>query len=216
MAFELRPGGIYQSTLLGQLKWLEHGFGTRSSDGWPGEYTFVKQIHSDRVVVADRAGCLGSGDALATDVPGRWIGIRTADCVPILLADPKRRAVAAVHAGWRGTLADIAGAAVRALAEGFGSLPADLAVAIGPSIGVCCFEVGPEVGQRFQALFPQEEDLRKIDLVEANRRQLVRAGVKLEQIDCSRLCTMCLADRFHSYRRDRERAGRMVSAIRVR
>jgi YfiH family protein len=214
--FERTAEAVFQSDLLRQLPWVRHGFATRDSDGWPGPYCHVKQVHSNFVAVADQQeGCLGQGDALITSISGRWIGIRTADCVPLLLADSQRPAVAAVHAGWRGTVANIAGEAVRRLAANYGSRPQDLLVAIGPCIAECCFEVGPEVAERFRELFPERSALARVDLVEANRRQLLSAGLAPENIDESGLCTACSPAEFHSYRRDKEAAGRMTSAISV-
>lgn len=155
------------------------------------------------------------GDAVATRIPGRWVGIRTADCVPLLLADTAHRAVAAVHAGWRGTLANIAGTAIDQMREVYGTQSEDLLVAIGPCIAECCFEVGPEVAEQFEPLLKFETLPSHVDLVEANLRQLLAAGVPAEHVDVADLCTMCEADQFHSWRRDREASGRMVSAIRI-
>ena len=160
------------------------------------------------------AGQIGEGDALIASQPGATVAVKTADCVPLLLVDERKRRVAAVHAGWRGTLAAIAQAAIRALeAE-----PADVRAAIGPAIGPCCFEVGPEVAREFQAIFPERADLEArttLDLVEANRRLLIAAGIAPERIDSANLCTRC-EEEFHSFRRDRERAGRMYSWIGIR
>jgi YfiH family protein len=116
--------------------------------------------------------------------------------VPILLVDERRRAVAAVHAGWRGTAARIAPGVVSAMAERFGTDPGDLHAAIGPGIGKCCYEVGPEVTAHFG-----EQRRAHIDLGEANRRQLLAAGVRADRIHASNLCTRCI-DQFHSFRRD--------------
>jgi YfiH family protein len=212
----LTPEGVYQSDLLNSLEWVRHGFGTRNSDGWPGEYTQLKQIHSNAVYLADDiAGCLGKGDALITRTPDRWVGVRTADCVPILLADPEKRVVAAVHAGWRGTVARIVARTVERMISAYGSNPQDLRAAIGPCIQRCCYEVGPEVAARFQAIFPEAQDLRRLDLPEGNRRQLAAAGVPSAQIDVSGFCSACDAGQFHSYRRDKDLAGRMVAAIQI-
>jgi polyphenol oxidase len=202
--------GVLQSELLREFPWVWHGFSSRVSEGWPGPYTSVKQIHSDVVVVSDGAGaCLGQGDALVTATPGNRVGIRTADCVPILMADPVKRAVAAVHAGWRGTVAEIARRAVDRMVERFDTKAADIRAAIGPCIAQCCFEVGPEVAERFG--MPAERS--RIDLVEANRRHLLAAGLPEANIDIAGLCTACDAERFHSFRRDKEASGRMVAAI---
>lgn len=112
--------GVLESDLLKGLPWLRHGFGTSLSAHWPGEYTQLKQIHSDIVFLVDRgSGCLGEGDALVTAREGQIIGIRTADCVPILFADAERRAVAAAHAGWRGTVAEIARRTVERMRQEF-------------------------------------------------------------------------------------------------
>jgi polyphenol oxidase len=207
--------GVLESDLLGRLPWLRHGFGTRISGQWPGTYTHLKQVHSNHVVAADGgSGCLGEGDALITATPGTRIGIRTADCVPVLLADPERRAVAVVHAGWRGTVSEIARRTVEHLRDRFGTQPADLRAAIGPCIGNCCFEVGSDVAAKFEAYLPQAALSTRIDLVAANIRQLQDAGLRPEHIDSLGYCTVCEPELFYSFRRDKT-AGRMVSAIEV-
>jgi YfiH family protein len=214
--FLCSPDGVFRSAQLAEFEWLVHGFGSRRSDGWPGSYTRLKQIHSDTVIsISEGADCAGEGDALVTAMAGRLLGIRTADCVPLLFADTRNRAVGAVHAGWRGTAASIASRAVEAMRREFSTRPDDLIVAIGPCISECCFEVGPEVGELFRSMFPDRQQFGRVDLVEANRRQLIAAGVHSERIDVSNLCTACNASDFHSYRRDREKAGRMVAAIGV-
>jgi YfiH family protein len=200
--------------------WIEHGFGTRLSRDWPPQPTaWVKQIHSKDVVVAEYAGLLGRADALISNTPDLWLSVRTADCIPILLVDPKRRAVAAVHAGWRGAAESIAAEAVREMARRFGSDPRDMAAAIGP--GVCgeCYQVGAEVAGRFRPWFPERGDLDRettVDLPEANRRQLVEAGLDPGRVVSGAPCTVSNPDEFHSYRRTRSRTGRMISAIRIR
>lgn len=209
--------GIFESEILQPFPWLRHGFGSRLSPAWPGDYTQLKQIHSDLVFVADgKAGCLGEGDALITATPGETIGIRTADCVPLLFADPDHKVVAAAHAGWRGTVAKIALHTVKRMQAEFESDPRSLHAAIGPAIGKCCFEVGPEVSAQFRPYWPAVEHLTHVDLVAANFRQLVEAGLRSDHIDVAGLCTMCDPSHFHSYRRDRELAGRMVAAIGLR
>ncbi len=200
---------------------MEHGFGTRSSSDWLEDRptATVRQIHSDKVLVAGGPGCLGEGDAIISKRPGLALAIRTADCLPVLIADPANRAVAAIHAGWRGTVLGIAPKTVQAMQEQFGSRPEDLVVVVGPGIGPCCFEVGPEVAIQFAEYFPERQDLEgraRIDLAETLRRQLRRNGVTVRQVATPELCTVCRADLFHSYRRDQEEAGRMVSAIGVR
>lgn len=221
--FYLDSRNIYRALSFEQIPGIEHGFGTRLTSGWPnssvGE-TFglatMRQVHSERVLVADRPGCAGEADALITNVPGLLLSIRTADCLPILVADVRNRAVAAVHAGWRGSVLGILDATVHAMTERFGTRVGDLRVAVGPAIGPCCFQVGPEVAVQFRRYFPERTDLEraaKIDLIETNWRQLRHIGLSDSQFVFSRACTYCGLDLFHSYRRDREGAGRMVSAI---
>ncbi len=169
----------------------------------------LKQIHSAGVLVADRAGLIGEGDALITAQPGIALSVRTADCYPILLVDSRRRAIAAVHAGWRGTAAEIVPGTIAEMRARFGTNPADVYAAIGPGIGGCCYEVGADVARQFN------KSAGRLDLADANRRQLTDSGVESSHIDMTALCTFCDADRFHSYRRDKEYAGRMVSFIRL-
>jgi YfiH family protein len=225
--FRLDSLNVYRSETLQQFPWLEHGFGTRLSNGWPdlSRLATSKQIHSDRVLVVPDgaptgpAGRVGEGDALISVQAGILAGIRTADCLPILLVDAVTRAVGAIHAGWRGTVSEISAKALRAMMCQFGTRPKDIWAAFGPGIGSCCFEVGPEVAVQFAPMFPERADLHhraRIDLVESNRRQLLDAGVPPSQIECSGLCTSCRQDEFHSYRRDRVGAGRMISAIGIR
>lgn len=217
--FRLDSANIFRETELEQIPWLEHGFGTRRSETWPDpqSLTTLRQIHSDRVLVADRAGCLGEGDALITNQAGLLLSVRTADCLPILLADRRNRAVAAVHAGWRGTLGGILPKTIAAMGEQFGTRPEDLVIAIGVGIGGCCFEVGPEVAGQFREYYPERTDLAgraKVDLYETAIRQLRRCDGALGHIATSGLCSCCgEIALFHSYRRDREAAGRMVAAI---
>jgi YfiH family protein len=219
--FSLDNRNVYRAKPLDDLSWLEHGFGTRTSSGWPDttDLAGVRQIHSDIVVVAEHTGCLAEGDALITNHPGVTLSIRTADCLPVLMADPSHRAIAAIHAGWRGVVLGIVPKTVQAMSERFGTRPEDLVAAIGPGIGACCFEVGPEVAVQFQRWFPEREDLAsrtKVDLVETISRQLRRNSVTVGHLATANLCTVCDAGLFHSYRRDREQAGRMTATIRIR
>jgi YfiH family protein len=201
----------YRARALARFDWLEHGFGTRSFDP-PEPLATLHQIHSDLALYADRAGCLGDGDAILSDAEGRFVAVKTADCLPILLVDERHRAVAAVHAGWRGTVAGVCISSLKAMAARWGTRPADVQAAIGPGIGPCCFEVGPEVAVQFGEPFQRSH----INLEQANRRQLIEAGLVPERIYTLGLCTFCLSDQFHSFRRDREKAGRMISVIGVK
>lgn len=205
---------VYRVSELDALPWLLHGFGTRHADipAWFANLATVKQVHSAVCVVAEgRSGVLEQADALLEDRPGSVIAIKTADCIPILLVDERHRAVAAVHAGWRGTVARIAPAAVEAMGRRFATDPHDLHAAIGPGIGQCCYEVGPEVAVQFG-----EQGRAHISLPDANRTQLLEAGVTPERIYASNLCTMCLAEEFHSFRRDGQAAGRLYSFAGIR
>lgn len=214
-SFRLGPDGIYRCDAFQEFVWQSHGFGTR--EGNPTADVTLRQIHSD--VVLNAAGLKNrdrEGDALVSDCPGTSIGVRTADCVPILLLDCGSRAVAAVHAGWRGTAAEIAKRTVEKMSSDFETSPADLYAAIGPCIRACCYQVGIEVAQQFASVFPEwKRDARvhKLDLAEANRRHLQAAGMNPDRILDSCLCTTCQPAQFFSYRREPENPGRMLAAI---
>lgn len=195
---------ILRSALLSSLTWLDHGFGTRHAPLSQDGMASLKQIHSAVVLDAASAGPAGEGDALVTAHGGLAVSVRTADCYPILLADARTRTVAAVHAGWRGTVARIVAATVAKM----GARPVDLYAAIGPGVGVCCYEVGEDVARLFGHDAPGN-----VDLAAANRALLIAAGVPESNIELLNTCTRCDAARFHSYRRDRESAGRMISYI---
>lgn len=157
----------------------------------------------------------GECDALVTNLPGITLLVRVADCVPILLYDPVSRVVAAVHAGWKGTLAGIVSAAVREMMSRYGSRPSDLLAGIGPSIGPCCFEVGEDVAGRFRSGFAgagrcMMMNCRSItiDLPEANRLQLLGSGVLPGNIEVAGLCTSCRSDIFFSHRGEQGKTGR--------
>jgi polyphenol oxidase len=188
----------------------------------------VRQVHGPAVAVVGAGdgpeGVAGrEADAVITDVPGAAIGVFVADCVPLLLADPVSGACAAVHAGWRGVVAGVVPATVRALAAAYGSGPVGLRVALGPAIGACCFEVGPEVVEAFAAALPGAGAMfvrehvgarPHIDLKAALRLQLQALGVPPEQIDAGPECTRCDgAARFYSYRRDNGRTGQHLAVI---
>jgi len=209
--FYLDPQGDYRVPELDNFVWLAYGFGTRRSAP-PESLATLRQIHSDIVVPAGgRTGCLGEGDALISNTPGRTVAVKTADCLPILLVDGKNRAVAAVHAGWRGTIGRIVCRTADVLCRTFATKPADLHAAIGPGIGSCCYEVGPEVAAEFGL-----SGRAHVDLAEANRRQMVGIGIPDRQIYAAGLCTQCRPDDFWSYRREKEGAGRMFSFVGIR
>ena len=206
----------------------------------------LKQIHSDVIHLFDAAPAeVCQGDASITNRPGLLLAVQTADCVPILLVDAKKRAVAAVHAGWRGTLARIVVKAVGQMQMHFNSKPADLLAAIGPSIGGCCYEVGTEVATQFLSQFleapewfdefrtgdepnpvqwlnmmpPGHQPPPKnvlLDLRKANRAQLLGAGLRAPNIFVSDLCTACRRDLLFSYRKEGPESGRLMSVIGLR
>jgi YfiH family protein len=185
----------------------------------------LKQMHSGlvrrvgREDVAERASLWGDG--LLTDEPGVLLGIQTADCLPILIADPKRKAVGAFHAGWRGTLKGIVGNGVKSMGIEFGSVAEDLIAAIGPGIGTCCFGVGDELRAMFAERYSYADELfshdgkLRLDLVEANRRQLLSTGLAPEAIFALQECTSCQTNRFFSYRAEKGKTGRMMAVIGV-
>jgi YfiH family protein len=190
----------------------------------------MRQVHGIDVTVADCApagpDAWPEGDLLVTERDDAALAIRTADCVPILLVDPHRRVVAAVHAGWRGTALGAAVHVVSLLEERYDVAAEHLVAAIGPSIGPDRYEVGPDVPQGFARRFdsslvdrwcPRIGEARfRLDLWQANHDQLVMAGVPSSQVHIAGLCTATHADVFHSYRVDGARAGRMVAGIRLK
>jgi YfiH family protein len=198
------------------LDWLEHGFGERDSVP-PAAVRTVKQIHSSIVLDVATATPSDTGDALMSDRAGVAVGVKTADCVPILLVDSTHRVVAAVHAGWRGSAENIAAATVAELAARWNTRPENLRAAIGPSIGGCCYEVGADVARRFEEWEPRSGaggGPVRLDLRAINAMQLRAAGVG--NIWKSTECTFCLSGKFYSFRRERDQAGRMISFIGIR
>jgi len=209
---------------------------------WP--LITLRQIHSDiiRCVESSPESQL-AGDGLITATPGLWLGIQTADCLPIILADTKHRAIGVFHAGWRGTAQRVVEKGVGEMRRRFDSRPRDLMAAIGPGIQGCCYEVGAEVREKFESQFayaaklfreveesdpvrekypmlfltaraPGHSVLPKkifLDLVEANRQQLLAVGVPAKSIEASRLCTNCRPDLLFSYRAEKGRTGRMIA-----
>jgi polyphenol oxidase len=162
-------------------------------------------------------------DAIVSNARGVLAGVKTADCVPILIGDPTTGAFAAVHAGWRGTLAEVATTALKRMITEYRTKPQDVRVAIGPAAGACCYEVGTDVIDAFKSSFPSQNlfaetraDHACIDLLKANRAQLISAGVDPERISIAPLCTMCRNDLFFSYRREKNvqgKVGRLMSVI---
>ena len=191
----------------------------------------VSQVHRAEVAVARRgradAWPQPAADIIVSDDESSAVGVRVADCAPILVADARGAAVAAAHAGWRGTVQGAAAEAVRALVAEFGANPRDLVAAIGPCLGPCCGEVGDEVVEAFRQAGHEDAAIGRwfsdgprgrphLDLWRANADQLVAAGLDAGNVHVARLCTKSNADRLHSYRADGPDAGRMVGVIRAR
>jgi hypothetical protein len=181
-----------------------------------GRLLLLKQVHGASVRRAPWSG-RPEADAAVAEAPGLLLGIETADCLPILIVDPVRRAVAAAHAGWRGTAAGVARAAVAALVES-GSRTEDLLAATGPGIGPCCYEVGDELRAAFgeggaEYFRPGPRGRPRLDVRAANERQLREAGIPEAHIHRVDDCTRCRADLYHSYRREGNAAGRMISFV---
>jgi hypothetical protein len=190
----------------------------------------VRQVHGAAAVCYRkgdrRPGPWPAADIVLTDDPSLAVAVQVADCVPLLLADAGTGAVCAAHVGWRGAAAGVPGAAVAALADAFGSRPADLVAAIGPSIGPCCYEVGEEVRDAFRraagggwsgdAWFqPGTRGRPHLDLWRATADQLLAAGLDPRRVHASRLCTSDHRRFFYSYRADGPGTGRMAAAIRM-
>jgi len=185
----------------------------------------VRQVHSDVVALATEVapGPVCEGDGLITDRTGLLVGVLTADCTPVLVADTKRKVVAAFHAGWRGTVKRIVENGIGRMQLELGSQPKDLVAAIGPGIGPCCYEVDEEVFSEFGSQFGYARDLfyevgarMHLDVAEANRRQLLDAGLGTGNIEMVGGCTKCQPGLFFSHRGENGRAGRMLNVIGVR
>ena len=151
-------------------------------------------------------------DAVGSATPGVLLGVRTADCLPVLLVAPRSRAVAAVHAGWRGTVAGVLPRAVQGLTADLGARPREVEAAVGPGIGACCFEVGEEVASQFPERCVADDGAKPhVDLAAALEGQLADCGVRM--VMTARLCTHCEVERFFSHRAEAGRTGRMLSVV---
>jgi len=197
----------------------------------PAWLVFPKQTHSAtaRIITAryfasgkeERKHFLNETDAVITNMKGVCLAIKTADCVPVLVYDLKQKVVAAIHAGWRGTVQGIVLKTINLMTEEFGSKPSDLFAGIGPSISPEVYEVGEEVWRLFAPEFyhaadPSETDKRLLDIWSANFKQLILAGVPPDQIEVAKICTFSDPDRFFSARRDGQQTGRMATGIMLR
>jgi len=197
--------------------------GSPRGQGW---LLSVKQVHGTDALVLDRPlgdqdRFDGGWDALVTDQPGVTVAVRTADCVPVLVYDRRRRAVAAIHAGWRGALAGVVPRTIDLMISRFKVVESDLRVSIGPSAGPCCYEVDETVlaplrggSSDWQAVVRDERGTKaRLDLRELVRQQVVQVGIRPEQVTTVNLCTICHSDLFYSYRREGRVNGTMLSGI---
>lgn len=213
-----------------------------SEPGEPMRLITIRQVHSGVVRAVGQEALQGvletpegkavlEGDGLVTNVPRVLLAAGTADCVPVLVVDPVRKAVGAFHAGWRGTVAGIVQQGISLMQQEYGSHPGDLMGAVGPSIGACCYAVGIEVREQFAARFSYAHELFQtrtpgndgpeqlyVDLWEANRRQLLDAGLSPERITMIGECTACTRTaagerKYFSHRAEHGMAGRMLNAI---
>jgi polyphenol oxidase len=218
-------------------------------NGQPWPLVTLRQIHSDLIHrVNQPLGEQIAGDGLLTETPGMLLGIGTADCLPIIMVDVKKKAVGIFHAGWRGTVKRIVEKGIGEMGRYFGTVPGDVKAAIGPGIHGCCYEVGTEVHDQFASQFayaaelfreskdsdpirrkypllflsarpPGHSDLPKkvfLDLVEANRRQMIDAGVPAKNVVASPLCTSCRTDLLFSHRKENGVTGRMMAVVGIR
>ncbi|MEQ9619252.1 MAG: peptidoglycan editing factor PgeF [Deltaproteobacteria bacterium] len=220
-----------KSSILSTVPGIVHGFADRTvkgaesdlavSLGLSGGITRLRQIHSSEVkVINDNsvAEAYMTGDALVTRLRGVGIGVSTADCVPVLLADDRGEVAAAVHAGWRGTLSQIVDKTLGVIKDSFGITPERMIAVIGPSARNCCYEVGEDVAFQFREKYRDNSQyLREkadskfiLDLALANESALERSGVK--NIEIMDICTIC-NDNFYSYRREGKGVGSQLSVI---
>jgi len=224
--FTTRRGGAsagpFESLNLGGLVGDDPG---RVAENWARlerttglRFARVRQVHGARAVRADAPShAVDEADVVLSRAPGVAACVSVADCVPILLADPESGAVAAVHAGWRGTIARAAAEGVRALAREAGAPAARLLASVGPSIGPCCYEVSPDLAARFReeigAETVREGAPPRLDLWAANAVVLRAEGVRADRLEVLRRCTACERDLFFSHRREAGRTGRQVAFI---
>ncbi len=217
---------MMQSDLLRTIPGIVHGFGMRGialdeylrESGIDRGATFsTNQIHGNCVhhLHSRRGRELLEGDAFITDQPGVVCHVRTADCVPIIIVDASRKAVAAIHAGWRGTVCDVIGETMREMARIFGTKASDCVAAVGPRICGACYEVGDEVIEGLVSLGIGDSwraDESRVDLGAANRKLIIRAGIAPDNVEMLSYCTRC-DERFASFRRDRSDTERQVNFV---
>jgi YfiH family protein len=175
----------------------------------------IRQVHGDNVlVVSQKFKTIPEADAVITKMPHVTLSIRTADCLPVFICDPKKKCIGLVHAGWRGSQKRIVARAVNLMQETWGSDPEDLKVAFGPGIRECCYQVGQEFKEVFSCGFATRGKSITLDLALVNRDQLISSGVMFKNIFDSGQCTCC-HDQYFSYRREGDRTGRHISLMMI-
>jgi YfiH family protein len=179
------------------------------------DLTFTQQIHGDTVTLVQTPGQYEQCDALVTNRQGMYLTISVADCVPIFLFDPVAKAVAAVHAGWRGSKADIVTRALTTMHAAFASQAENVVAFIGPSAGVCCYEIGEDLLSQFDQQYIRKSPQGKtfLNLKSFNKDRLLTAGLREQHVEVSAYCTICTPEIFHSFRRDGAQSGRMLGVI---
>ncbi len=195
-------------------------------------FTIARQVHGCNVesITEDLKGhgafndntAINETDSLVTDIPNICLVVLQADCVPLLFFDVKKKVIGVAHAGWRGTVGMVAQNTVKVLQEKFNCLPGDILVGIGPSIGPCCYEVGPEIIAQIEKVFPKKGHIINnktsygkgyFNLWEANKMQLVQMGIPEKNIEVARMCTRCNHTQFFSYRYQNTETGRFGAGI---
>jgi YfiH family protein len=182
------------------------------------ELAIPRQVQGGLVRRVDVQGGYEACDGLITNLYGLFLTVSTADCLTAYLYDPVKKAIGAVHAGWRGSSMNIVSRAVKLMKEEFGAVASDLIVFIAPAAGVCCYEVGEDVAKNFkdECIVRIEKRNPHLDLKMHNRADLLDCGVLLSNIEISDYCTICTPELFHSYRRDGQKSGRMMGVIGLR
>ena len=173
------------------------------------------QIHSDQVLIAEKPGFAGEGDALITNKQGIFLTVQTADCFPVFLFDSKQNAVGLVHSGWRGAAQNITGKTIQSMRDYYNCNPENISAAIGPGIQQNCYQVDRKTAGYFskEVLKPYGEDHYLLDLQKTIINQLINNGIPADQIETDDRCTHCEKELFYSYRRDGSQSGRMMSFI---
>ena len=183
------------------------------------QFASAYQVHGAEILYTSEQGRFDGYDALITDQPGLLIGVTVADCVPVLVYDAEHQAVAAIHAGWRGTVGGIVSKTLAAMQQRFGTLPDHCYAYVGTCIDECAFEVGPEVADQFASDFKRAELITGksyIDLKAANARLLTDFGIPLAQVEISPFSTVLHNDDYFSYRAEQGQTGRMLAVVGLR